>query len=170
MCYVYYQIFDILYLCLIFIVNYMTYFIYIFGVLCFFLKGVCICCHERHYSLVGFVRGGFDLLGFDMGGCFPCFGSSNKEGSGGVRVKEVPNRDSSFKEAAASVVPQSHHPSRVNSGLPPNFGIFLSQTSHALFDWMMASLAWFQLSSIPPFLYFFLVFLAMFFNPSCWLL
>ena len=130
----------------------------------FFLKGVCICCHERHYSLVGFVRGGFDLLGFDMGGCFPCFGSSNKEGSGGVRVKEVPNRDSSFKEAAASVVPQSHHPSRVNSGLPPNFGNFLSQTSHALFDWMMASLAWFQLSSVPPFLYFFLVFLAMCFS------
>lgn len=30
----------------------------------FFLKGVCICCHERHYSLVGFVRGGFDLPGF----------------------------------------------------------------------------------------------------------
>ncbi|KAG5113652.1 hypothetical protein JHK82_036921 [Glycine max] len=50
-----------------------------------------------------------------MGGCFPCFGSSNKEGSGGgVRVKEVPNKDSSFKEAA-SVVPQSHLPSRVNS-------------------------------------------------------
>ncbi|KAK7412594.1 hypothetical protein VNO78_04076 [Psophocarpus tetragonolobus] len=49
-----------------------------------------------------------------MGGCFPCFGSSNKEDSGGVRVKEVPNKDSSFKEAA-SVVPQSHHPSRVNS-------------------------------------------------------
>ncbi|RDX75305.1 Serine/threonine-protein kinase PBL27 [Mucuna pruriens] len=50
-----------------------------------------------------------------MGGCFPCFGSSNKEDSGGVRVKEVPNKDSSFKEAAASLVPQSHHPTRVNS-------------------------------------------------------
>ncbi|WVY94947.1 hypothetical protein V8G54_034035, partial [Vigna mungo] len=71
--------------------------------------------HPLHYSLVGFVRGGFDLLGFDMGGCFPCFGSSNKEDSGGVRVKEVPNKDSSFKEAA-SLVPQSHHPSRANTG------------------------------------------------------
>lgn len=75
------------------------------------------------------MRGGFDLLGFDMGGCFPCFGSSNKEGSGGgVRVKEVPNKDSSFKEAA-SVVPQSHLPSRVNSGLPPNVPTFLLMPS-----------------------------------------
>jgi len=73
---------------------------------------------------VGFVRGGFDLLGFDMGGCFPCFGSSNKEDSGGVRVKEVPNKDSSFKEAA-SLAPQSHHPSRANTGLAPNFATFL---------------------------------------------
>lgn len=74
--------------------------------------------YERHYSLVGFVRGGFDLLGFDMGGCFPCFGSSNKEDSGGVRVKvkvkEVPNKDSSFKEAA-SVLPQSHHSDKSKS-------------------------------------------------------
>ncbi|KAK7331337.1 hypothetical protein VNO77_25559 [Canavalia gladiata] len=47
-----------------------------------------------------------------MGGCFPCFGSSNKEDNNGVK-KEVPNKDS-YREAS-SVVPQSHHPSRVSS-------------------------------------------------------
>ncbi|KAJ1414249.1 Serine-threonine/tyrosine-protein kinase, catalytic domain [Sesbania bispinosa] len=68
------------------------------------------CIPSKSYSLLGFVRGGFDLLGFDMGGCFPCFGSSNKEDSGSV-VKEVAKKDS-FKEAS---LPQSHHPSRVSS-------------------------------------------------------
>ncbi|KAF5452377.1 hypothetical protein F2P56_027381 [Juglans regia] len=42
-----------------------------------------------------------------MGGCFPCFGSSNEEGSG---VKEVPKKDS-VKEGSA----HSHHVNRVNS-------------------------------------------------------
>lgn len=44
-----------------------------------------------------------------MGGCFPCFGSSNKEGSG---VKEVTKKDS-VKEGSAA---QSHHVTRVSSG------------------------------------------------------
>lgn len=44
-----------------------------------------------------------------MGGCFPCFGSSNKEGSG---VKEVAKKDS-VKEGSAA---QSHHVIRVSSG------------------------------------------------------
>ncbi|BFG15165.1 hypothetical protein CerSpe_014390 [Prunus speciosa] len=43
-----------------------------------------------------------------MGGCFPCFGSSNKEGSG---VKEVTKKDS-VKEGSAA---QSHHVTRVSS-------------------------------------------------------
>lgn len=43
-----------------------------------------------------------------MGGCFPCFGSSN-EGSG---VKEVAKKDS-VKEGSAA---QSHHVIRVSSG------------------------------------------------------
>ncbi|KAF7837862.1 Serine/threonine-protein kinase PBL27 [Senna tora] len=43
-----------------------------------------------------------------MGGCFPCFGSSNKEDS---RVKEVVKKDS-FKEGSAA---QSHHVNRVTS-------------------------------------------------------
>ncbi|KAL9400984.1 hypothetical protein Peur_004833 [Populus x canadensis] len=47
-----------------------------------------------------------------MGGCFPCFGSSNKEGSsGGGVVKEVKKKDSA-KEGS---VGQSHHVGRVNS-------------------------------------------------------
>ncbi|KAJ8766444.1 hypothetical protein K2173_022503 [Erythroxylum novogranatense] len=47
-----------------------------------------------------------------MDGCFPCFGSSNKEGSGsGGVVKEVAKKDS-VKEGS---VPQSHHVGRVNS-------------------------------------------------------
>lgn len=45
---------------------------------------------------------------FDMGGCFPCFGSSKKEGSG---VKQV-TKDS-VKEGSAA---QSHHVTRVSSG------------------------------------------------------
>jgi len=49
-----------------------------------------------------------------MGGCFPCFGSSNKEGSsgGGGVVKEVKKKDSA-KEGS---VGQSQHVGRVNSG------------------------------------------------------
>lgn len=43
-----------------------------------------------------------------MGGCFPCFGSSNKEGNG---VKEVSKKDS-VKEGSAS---QANHVSRVSS-------------------------------------------------------
>ncbi|XP_011012992.1 PREDICTED: serine/threonine-protein kinase CDL1-like [Populus euphratica] len=47
-----------------------------------------------------------------MGGCFPCFGSSNKEGSsGGGVVKEVNKKDSA-KEGS---VGQSQHVGRVNS-------------------------------------------------------
>lgn len=44
-----------------------------------------------------------------MGGCFPCFGSSNKEDS---RVKEVVKKDS-LKEGS---VAQSHHVNRTTSG------------------------------------------------------
>ncbi|XP_057960140.1 serine/threonine-protein kinase PBL27 [Malania oleifera] len=43
-----------------------------------------------------------------MGGCFPCFGSSNKEGNG---VKEVAKKDS-VKDGSAT---QSHHVSRAGS-------------------------------------------------------
>ncbi|KAF5941724.1 hypothetical protein HYC85_019366 [Camellia sinensis] len=43
-----------------------------------------------------------------MGGCFPCFGSSNKDGNG---VKEVGKKDS-IKESSAA---QSHHVTRVGS-------------------------------------------------------
>lgn len=43
-----------------------------------------------------------------MGGCFPCFGSSNSEGSD---VKEVTKKDS-IKDGST----QSHHVSRVSSG------------------------------------------------------
>lgn len=46
-----------------------------------------------------------------MGGCFPCFGSSNKEG-GGNGVKEVAKKES-FKDGSAA---QSHHVNRVSSG------------------------------------------------------
>ncbi|KAF5738703.1 serine/threonine-protein kinase CDL1 [Tripterygium wilfordii] len=49
-----------------------------------------------------------------MGGCFPCFGSSNKEGKGGGGtggVKEVVKKDS-VKDGSLS---QSHHVSRVSS-------------------------------------------------------
>ncbi|MFS8030536.1 putative protein kinase RLK-Pelle-RLCK-VIIa-1 family [Helianthus anomalus] len=45
-----------------------------------------------------------------MGGCFPCFGSSKKDGNG---VKEVVKNDS-VKEG--STAHQSHHVSRVSSG------------------------------------------------------
>lgn len=48
------------------------------------------------------------VFGFDMGGCFPCFGSSNSEGSD---VKEVTKKDS-IKDGST----QSHHVSRVSSG------------------------------------------------------
>ncbi|KAL5053699.1 hypothetical protein RYX36_034381 [Vicia faba] len=44
-----------------------------------------------------------------MGGCFPCFGSSNKEDTKGV--KEVSKKEG-FKEGSG---PQSHHPTRVSS-------------------------------------------------------
>lgn len=44
-----------------------------------------------------------------MGGCFPCFGSSNK---GSDDVKEVAKKGS-LKEASAA---QSHHLRRVSSG------------------------------------------------------
>ncbi|XP_050217042.1 serine/threonine-protein kinase PBL27 isoform X2 [Mercurialis annua] len=47
-----------------------------------------------------------------MGGCFPCFGSSNKEGGGGGGgVKEVIKKDA-VKEGS---LPQSNHISRVSS-------------------------------------------------------
>lgn len=53
-----------------------------------------------------------------MGGCFPCFGSSNsKEGSGGV-VKEV-NKKDSVKDGS---IAQSNHVTRVSSGL--QFALF----------------------------------------------
>lgn len=58
--------------------------------------------------LIGGFGCGFDLVGFDMGGCFPCFGSSDEEGSG---VKEV-TKDS-VREGSAT---HSHHVNRVNSG------------------------------------------------------
>lgn len=45
-----------------------------------------------------------------MGGCFPCFGSSNK-GRGGNGVKEVLKKES-FKDGSAA---QSHHVNRVSS-------------------------------------------------------
>lgn len=48
---------------------------------------------------------------FDMGGCFPCFGSSNKEGDN-KGVKEVAKKDS-VKEGSAA---QPHHVSRLSSG------------------------------------------------------
>ncbi|RYR36383.1 hypothetical protein Ahy_A10g051354 [Arachis hypogaea] len=47
-----------------------------------------------------------------MGGCFPCFGSSNKEESGGGGLKKEVAKKESFKESSA---PQVHHPSRVSS-------------------------------------------------------
>ncbi|GMJ02044.1 hypothetical protein like AT5G18610 [Hibiscus trionum] len=48
-----------------------------------------------------------------MGGCFPCFGSSNKEGSnnGGGSVKEL-SKKGSTKDAS---IGKSHHVNRVNS-------------------------------------------------------
>lgn len=44
-----------------------------------------------------------------MGGCFPCFGSSNKEGSG---LKEVSKKDS-VKDGSSA---QSNHGNRVSLG------------------------------------------------------
>lgn len=68
--------------------------------------------------MLGFVKS-FDFdIDFDMGGCFPCFGSSNKEDTNAV--KEVSKKES-FKEAS---LPQSHHPTRVSSGLMLNFVSF----------------------------------------------
>ena len=61
------------------------------------------------YFFVGLCESGFDLIGFDMGGCFPCFGSSDEEESG---LKEVVQKES-FKEVP---VVQSHHSNRVSSG------------------------------------------------------
>jgi len=48
-----------------------------------------------------------------MGGCFPCFGSSHKEGNNGAAtVKELSKKDST-KDGS---VGQSHHVNRVSSG------------------------------------------------------
>lgn len=55
-----------------------------------------------------------DLPRFDMGGCFPCFGSSNKGGNG---AKEVVKKDS-FKDGSAAV---SHHVDRVSSGISSRY-------------------------------------------------
>ena len=73
-----------------------------------------MCCYVWSYSLKGLLWGvAFDLVGnFDMGGCFPCFGSSSNKGDTAGVKKEVPKKDS-FKEAS---VVQSHHPTRVSSG------------------------------------------------------
>ncbi|KAF1895105.1 hypothetical protein Lal_00022602 [Lupinus albus] len=46
-----------------------------------------------------------------MGGCFPCFGSSNNEDNNNG-VKEVVAKKESFKDAS---IPQSHYPSSVSS-------------------------------------------------------
>ncbi|GAU37746.1 hypothetical protein TSUD_382390 [Trifolium subterraneum] len=54
---------------------------------------------------------------FDMGGCFPCFGSSNKEDTNAV--KEVSKKET-FKEAS---LPQSHHPTRVSSDKSKSKGV-----------------------------------------------
>lgn len=59
----------------------------------------------------------FDFCGFDMGGCFPCFGSSNKETGKQVVKKE------SFKDASA---PQSIHLSKVNSGMYSSFFVLFA--------------------------------------------
>lgn len=65
-------------------------------VLCeLFLLGVCSC--------------GFDLFGFNMGGCFRCFRSSNEEGND---LKEEAEKDS-VKEGSTT---QSHYVNRVSSG------------------------------------------------------
>ncbi|KAJ6719724.1 SERINE/THREONINE-PROTEIN KINASE PBL27 [Salix purpurea] len=47
-----------------------------------------------------------------MGGCFPCFGSSNKEASSGVGAVKELNKNDSLKEGSAG---QSHHVGRVSS-------------------------------------------------------
>ncbi|KAL3577633.1 hypothetical protein D5086_019137 [Populus alba] len=47
-----------------------------------------------------------------MGGCFPCFGSSNKEGSSGFGLVKELNKKDSLKEGSAG---QSHHVGRVSS-------------------------------------------------------
>lgn len=44
-----------------------------------------------------------------MGGCFPCFGSSDEDGNG---VKEATKKDSAKDGSTA----QSHHVRRVSSG------------------------------------------------------
>lgn len=64
---------------------------------------------------------------FDMGGCFPCFGSSSKEGNG-VK-KEVVKKDS-VKDGSSA---QSHHVTRVSSGEPYFLGIFWVFFSFFLF-------------------------------------
>lgn len=53
--------------------------------------------------------GALTCFNFDMGGCFPCFGSSNKEGSG---LKEVSKKDS-VKDGSSA---QSNHGNRVSLG------------------------------------------------------
>lgn len=45
-----------------------------------------------------------------MGGCFPCFGSSNKDGNG---VKEVAKKES-FKDGSAA---QPNHVNKLSAGL-----------------------------------------------------
>lgn len=61
------------------------------------------------FSVLGLVGWLWFASYFDMGGCFPCFGSSNKEGSD---VNEVTKKDS-VKDGSAA---QSHHATRVSSG------------------------------------------------------
>ncbi|KAG6758867.1 hypothetical protein POTOM_035329 [Populus tomentosa] len=50
-----------------------------------------------------------------MGGCFPCFGSSNKEGSSGVGLVKELNKKDSLKEGSAG---QSHHVGRIGNEKP----------------------------------------------------
>lgn len=53
--------------------------------------------------------GALTCFDFDMGGCFPCFRSSNKEGNG---LKEVSKKDS-VKDGSST---QSNHGNRVSLG------------------------------------------------------
>lgn len=56
-----------------------------------------------------------------MGGCFPCFGSSNNKEGGGQGKREVNSKrdSSSVKDGSAAVAQSRHHVSRVNSGKRP---------------------------------------------------
>lgn len=53
-----------------------------------------------------------------MGGCFPCFGSSNnEEGSGGLKREVNSKKDSSsVKDGSAVAAESQHHLSKVASG------------------------------------------------------